>query len=563
MKPVVMIAPLAAALAVAACETQPAGSEDGRAQHEERVGPPPPPPPQEMAAAAPQGVVVTGARLSRPPVPPPPQPMPGDVERDDYEDFEPNPVKLVSEEPVSTFAMEADTASYAVIRSYLDDGRLPPKDAVRAEEVINYFDYDWPLPDSRERPFEPSVAIAPSPWRDGADLMVIGIKGFDTPREARPPVNLTFLVDVSGSMSAEDKLPLAKQALRLLAERLGPQDRISMVVYSGAAGEVLPPTPGDESRAILGAIDSLEAGGSTAGGEGMRLAYALAERSFDEDAVNRVIMMTDGDFNVGVSDTETLQDFVERKRETGIYLSVFGFGRGNYQDARMQAIAQHGNGTAAYIDTLREARKVMHDEMSGTLFPIADDVKIQVEFNPARVAEYRLIGYETRMLAREDFANDQVDAGEIGSGHAVTAIYEIVAPDSPARLIEPLRYGGGGTEVSGDPSGEIAHLRLRYKLPGEDDSRLIERPVTTPDSYDTLDAAPQPVRFAVAAAGYAQLLKGDPRLSAGYGYDDVIALAQEARGEDEFGYRAEFVQLARAAQGAAALPELDSPGRGQ
>lgn len=552
MKPSIKLAVAAIILLAAGCET-PQGT--GATGQDKAMAPPAAPPPSPVR----ESVVVSGSRIAGPQRYP--QPRPGMIERDDFESFEPNPVKLAAEEPVSTFSMEADTASYSVIRSYLEDGRLPPKDAVRIEEVVNYFDYDWPLPESRERPFEPSVAVTPSPWREGAELMVIGVKGFDTPREQRPPVNLTFLIDVSGSMNSQDKLPLAKQALRMLTEQLGPEDRISMVVYAGAAGEALAPTPGDEKRKILGAIDALESGGSTAGGEGMRLAYALAERNFDEEAVNRVIMITDGDFNVGVVETGTLQDFIERKRESGIYLSVFGFGRGNYQDARMQAIAQHGNGTAAYIDTLREARKVMHEEMAGTLFPIADDVKVQVEFNPARVAEYRLIGYETRMLEREDFNNDQVDAGEIGSGHAVTAIYEIVAPGSPARMIEPLRYSAGDG-ADGRAGGEYAHLRLRYKLPGEDESRLIERPVTATDAYDSVAAAPRPVRFAIAAAGYAQLLKQDPRLDGDYGYEAVIDLAQNAKGEDEFGYRAEFIQLARAADDAAALPELQRPGMG-
>jgi Ca-activated chloride channel family protein len=335
-----------------------------------------------------------------------------------------------------------------------------------------------------------------------------------------------------------------------------PDDTVSIVVYASASGVVLEPTPVSDRGRIEAALDGLSAGGSTAGGEGLRLAYAMAERNFDEEAVNRVIMVTDGDFNVGITQDERLEDFVARKRDTGIYLSVMGFGRGNYNDALMQTIAQAGNGTAGYVDTLQEARRLLVEEASSTLFPIANDVKIQVEFNPALVAEYRLIGYETRQLERADFNNDAVDAGEIGSGHSVTAIYEIAAPDSDGLQLDPLRYQAA-PDASGT-SDEFAFLRLRYKQPGEDESQLIETPITTGNVLPLAQTS-EDVRFAIAAAGYAQLLRGDPYLG-DWSHGDVITLAQGARGEDEFGYRAEFIQLNRLADSAAAQAALRSGG---
>lgn len=486
-----------------------------------------------------------------------PQPMPGDVDRENYEDVELNSVKLVSEEPVSTFSIDVDTASYANVRRFLNNGTLPPRDAVRIEELINYFDYTYAVPEGPENPFSMNVAIAPSPWADGRELIQIGIQGYDIELEERPPLNLTLLIDVSGSMGAEDKLPLARRALALLINELGPQDTISIAVYAGAAGQVLEPTSvTDENRAtILGAFENLQAGGSTAGGEGLRLAYSLAEQNFNEDGVNRVMLLTDGDFNVGINDPQRLEDFVSRKRESGVYLSILGFGTGNYNDAMMQTLAQAGNGMASYVDTLNEARKVLNDDLTGNLFPIADDVKIQVEFNPARVAEYRLIGYETRMLNREDFNNDAVDAGDIGAGASVTAIYEIVTVDSDARLIDESRYEQR-PETTG-PEGEYAFLKLRQKRPGEDESELITRPITVEDRYEDIEAAPSWMRWAAAVAGYGQLLRGDPYLSGEYGFDDVIKLAQTARGEDQFGYRAEFVNLARLADTAVAQARLE------
>jgi len=515
--------------------------------------PPPSPPPPPVAVD--EALRARGA-LAAPYAQTAVQPPPGTVDTENYEDVEPNPIHLVSEEPVSTFSVDVDTASYANVRRMLGEGRLPPRDAVRIEELINYFDYDYPLPADRAQPFSTNVTVAPSPWAEGRQLVHIGLQGYNIVPRERPALNLVLLLDVSGSMSAPNKLPLLQQSFRMLIDQLNARDRVAIVVYAGAAGTVLEPTPGNEHARILAALDSLRPGGSTAGAEGLRQAYALAEQNFDENSVNRVIIATDGDFNVGISDPEQLQDFVERKRETGIYLSVFGFGGGNYNDALMQRLAQNGNGVAVYIDTLNEARRVLRDEMASNLFTIAEDVKIQVEFNPARVAEYRLIGYETRMLRREDFNNDQVDAGEIGAGHSVTAIYEITPVGGPT-FTDPLRYQ---RDASPAPStaDEIAFLRIRYKLPGEDESRLIERPIVDADVASNLARAPEYTRWATAVAGYGQLLRGDPYLREGYSWDDVIGLAQGARGDDEFGWRAEFIQLARAAASAASLSPIQT-----
>jgi Ca-activated chloride channel family protein len=500
--------------------------------------PPAPPPPPSFVGRAAMGGIVAAPQ-------PQPQPQPGAVDRDNYEDVDPNPVRQVATEPVSTFSIDVDTAAYSNARRFLTQGRLPPRDSVRVEELINYFDYDYPLPRTRQRPFEPSVTLVPSPWSDGRTLLHIGLQGFDAIPAQRPPLNLVLLLDVSGSMSGADRLPLAIQGFRMLVDQLEARDRVSIVVYAGAAGAVLEPTPGNERAHINAAFDQLQAGGSTAGGAGLELAYALARRNFNAGAINRVMIATDGDFNVGIANIEQLEDFIARQRETGIYLSVLGFGGGNYNDALMQRLAQKGNGQAAYIDTLAEARRVLSDDVTSTLFPIANDVKIQVEFNPGRVAEYRLIGYETRMLRREDFNNDRVDAGDIGAGHSVTAIYEVTPPGGNT-LIDPLRYQSARPQAA-PALNEIAFVRIRYKLPGETESREIVRPVTDADASPDLAHAPERTRWATAVAAYGQLLRGDPYLDASYGWNDVIALAQDARGRDEFGWRAEFVQLARAA----------------
>ena len=478
-----------------------------------------------------------------------------DVGRDQFESVDENPVKRVAEDPVSTFSIDVDTASYAFVRRELNRGVLPQKDAVRIEELINYFDYAYPLPAERARPFEPRVTVTPSPWTEGNKLIHIGIKGYDLDPEDKPRSNLVFLLDVSGSMKAPDKLPLMVSSMKLLLDSLEPEDSVAIVTYAGNAGTVLEPTRLAERRKILAALDRLGAGGSTAGAEGIRQAYALAQANFDDEAVNRVILATDGDFNVGITDREELKGFIERKRDSGVFLSVLGFGQGNLNDHLMQTLAQNGNGVAAHIDTLNEARKVLVEEAASALFPIAKDVKIQVEFNPRTVAEYRLIGYETRALKREDFSNDKVDAGDIGAGHTVTAIYEITPVGSGNEQIGPSRYGS--TEAAGetDFAEEYAFLKIRYKLPDQDTSTLITTPITL-DLESALDAAgsrAREARFATAVAAFGQLLKGG-RYTGAYGYDEVIELAQSAKGEDPFGYRAEFINLVRLARNAAALP---------
>jgi len=478
-----------------------------------------------------------------------------DTER--FPDYAENQIKSTKVEPVSTFSIDVDTASYSVVRSSLMAGVMPPADAVRVEELINYFPYDYQGPDGAETPFHANVSVYPSPWKPTNRMVHIGIKGYDLAPEDRPSANLVFLIDTSGSMAADNKLPLLLKSFRLLLPSLNPEDTVSIVAYAGSAGVVLEPTEVRESRTILRSLNRLHSGGSTAGGAGLELAYSLAEENFDPEGVNRVILATDGDFNVGVSDPERLKSYVEKKRKTGVGLSVLGFGRGNYNDTLMQTLAQNGDGNAAYIDTLSEAQKVMVEETSSTLFTIAKDVKIQVEFNPATVAEYRLIGYETRALNREDFNNDKVDAGEIGAGHSVTAIYEITPVGAPGS-VDPLRYGSEEEEaqVVVAPSAEYGFLKMRYKLPGEDVSRLITRPITKQEVLGELRAASIEAQFATAVAGFGQLLRGGAQMG-GFGYDDVIALSRSGRGADPFGYRAEFTRLVSLAQSLAGQNAID------
>ncbi len=453
-----------------------------------------------------------------------------------------SPIKVVKEDPVSTFSIDVDTASYGIVRSSLMNGQLPPREAVRSEELINYFNYDYPLPAEGEAPFSTSVTVLDTPWNADTKLLHIGIQGYDIPAEDRPPVNLVFLIDTSGSMDDPDKLPLLINSFRLLLNNLQPDDQVAIVTYAGSAGMALEPTPASESAKILASLQNLRAGGSTAGQAGLQQAYALAEQMAEDGDTSRVILATDGDFNVGISDPTKLQEFVEDKRDNGVYLSVLGFGRGNYNDTIMQTLAQNGNGTASYIDTLAEAQKVLVDQIGGALFTIAQDVKIQIEFNPAEIAEYRLIGYETRALAREDFNNDAVDAGEIGAGHSVTAIYEITPIGSPAVSVDDLRYTETETQPASSENGEYAFLKLRYKNPGEDTSILLTTPV-----YADSDAGLQSeANFAAAVAGFAQLLRDDDRIR-GWDISDAQALARQNMGEDPFGYRAELITLMRLA----------------
>ena len=467
------------------------------------------------------------------------------LQGDAYEDIDPNPVMAVIEEPVSTFSIDVDTAAYANVRRFLNEGSLPPADAVRVEEMINYFDYTYAPPAKADTPFSAVTTVMPTPWNDGTQLVHIAIKGYDVIDETqRPRANLVFLVDVSGSMNGPDRLPLLLESLRLLINALEPDDTVAIVTYAGSVGVTLKPTKISDKHSIIAALDSLGAGGSTAGAAGISLAYDTARAGFVEDGVNRVILATDGDFNVGISDTDALQELIERERESGVYLSVLGFGRGNLNDQMMQRIAQHGNGNAAYIDSLMEAKKALVDELDSTLFPIANDVKIQVEFNPQEVAEYRLLGYETRLLNREDFNNDNVDAGEIGNGHAVTAIYEIVPVHSAFRWMDPLRYSGEtAVAENGVASDEIAYLKIRYKLPGETTSVLVEQPILASSGLNDVTVASDDVRFAVAVAAYGELLRNDTHLGT-WQMGDVVVLARDALGDDPYGYRGEFIRLA-------------------
>jgi Ca-activated chloride channel family protein len=484
-----------------------------------------------------------------------------DTGRDQFQSVTENEIKRVGDAPVSTFSVDVDTASYAFVRRMLNRGRLPQKNAVRVEELVNYFDYDYPLPAARERPFEPSVTVMESPWKTGNKLVHIGIRGYDIDTAEKPRSNLVFLLDVSGSMNAPDKLPLMVSSMKLLLNGLQPEDTVAIVVYAGASGTVLEPTKVAEKHKILAALDRLRAGGSTAGAAGIRQAYALAEGTFDKTAVNRVILATDGDFNVGITNREELKGYVERKRKTGVFLSVLGFGQGNLNDHLMQTLAQNGNGVAAHIDTLNEARKVLVEEASSTLFPIAKDVKIQVEFNPATVSEYRLVGYETRALKRQDFANDKVDAGDIGAGHTVTAIYEITPVKGGNPVVEGNRYQSAqpAAKASGTKfENEYAFLKIRYKLPASDTSSLTTVPITVAEADGgkaRTDSARRlrEARWATAVAGFGQILKGG-KYTASLSYEDVIAMARAAKGEDNFGYRSEFINLVRLARSAAGSP---------
>lgn len=479
--------------------------------------------------------------------------------RDRFPEVKDNPVKSVKVEPVSTFSIDVDTSSYSFLRAALNSNAKPPRDAIRIEELINYFPYDYEVPKDKSEPFKATTSVFPSPWNANTQLVHIGIKGYQLENQEKPHSNLVFLIDTSGSMNAPNKLPLVKNSMKLLLDTLKADDTISLVTYAGSAGVALEPTKVKDKRKILNALDKLESGGSTAGAEGIRTAYRLAEDNFDKDGVNRVILATDGDFNVGITDPGELKTYIEKKRKTGIFLSVLGFGQGNYNDTLMQTLAQNGNGNAAYIDNLNEARKALVEEASSTLFPIAKDVKIQIEFNPALIAEYRLIGYETRMLNREDFNNDKVDAGDIGAGHTVTAIYEITPVGSPSRLADDLRYQT--PDVKPDTpkpeavaSSEYAFLKIRYKLPDSDTSKLITQPIDAEREVKEVAQASTEARFATAVAAFGQLLRGDS-FTKSFGYDEVIALAQGAKGEDKFGYRAEFLSLARLAKSAASVDQ--------
>ena len=483
------------------------------------------------------------------------QPIPSDwrppseeVNRENYEHFDNNPVLRVAENPVSTFSIDVDTGSYTNVRRMLHQGQWPVKDAVRVEEFINYFNYDYPTPKSPEHPFNTITEIGPNPWNPNTYLLHIGIKAYDVAQEQLPPSNLVFLVDVSGSMHSPDKLPLLVNSLKLLVNKMRDQDQLSLVVYAGASGVVLEPTSGKYKSKIIAALDGLNAGGSTNGGAGIRLAYAKAREAFIKNGINRVILATDGDFNVGTVSFEALKNLVEEQRRSGVSLTTLGFGSGNFNDHLMEQLADVGNGNYAYIDTLNEAQKVLVNEMGSTLQTVAKDVKIQLEFNPALVAEYRLIGYENRALRREDFNNDKIDAGEIGAGHTVTALYEIalVNKDGKGQYMDDLRYGHKAESRRG-LNNELALLRLRYKKPSQDESQLMETPLLKTQLIANLAQTSARYRFAASVAAFGQILRGG-QFTQSFGLDEVMSLARQSRGDDPWGYRSEFINLVNLAK---------------
>jgi len=466
-----------------------------------------------------------------------------------YDHIVENAFRRVTDHPLSTFSIDVDTASYSNVRRFLRGGSLPPAGAVRTEELINYFTYDYRPPSPEDAvPFAARAEVAGCPWNVDHRLVRIALKGREVQPDKRPLSNLVFLLDVSGSMSAPNKLSLVKRAMKMLVDRLGENDRVAIAVYAGASGLVLESTRCDRKEKILSSLDRLRAGGSTNGGAGIQLAYRVAEANFIAGGVNRVILCTDGDFNIGTTNQSELIRLIEAKAKSGVFLSVLGFGMGNYKDSTLEKLADKGNGNYAYIDTVREARKVLVQQMSGTLVTIAKDVKVQVEFNPARVAAYRLIGYENRILAKEDFNNDAKDAGEIGAGHTITAFYEVVPAGKPvpaAGKVDPLKYQKTAPRPAGDASGELLTIKLRYKQPDGDTSRLVSFPLS--DEGRSFSKASADFRFASAVAAFGMLLR-DSQYKGAYTFDAVIELAGSSRGPDEDGYRAEFIELAKRAR---------------
>jgi Ca-activated chloride channel family protein len=527
------------------CKTGSGGYRPGSAMPPRRYfapPPAPPPPPPVMAAPAPRAIVPGSAADYTPRRVAPSQaaaaPYGSADNRERYAGKEVAAVQSVASAPVSTFSVDVDTGAYSNVRRFLQKGQTPPAEAVRTEEMINYFRYDYPLPASRQQPFSVTTDVAQTPWNPDTRLVRIGLRGYDVTAQGRPAANLVFLVDVSGSMSSDDKLPLVKRALTMLADKLTPKDKVSIVVYAGAAGVVLDPT--SNPKHIRTALDCLEAGGSTAGAAGLQLAYDIASANFIKSGINRIFVATDGDFNVGVSSNKALEAMVKKYRDTGVTLTTLGFGEGNYNEALMERIADLGNGNYAYIDSAMEAQKVLDDELSASLFTIAKDVKVQVEFNPAQVSQYRLIGYENRALAEEDFDNDAVDAGDIGAGHQVTALYEVV-PSGAKGWLPDRRYDGNRPPAPSASGRELAFVKLRYKLPGEDTSRLIEKPV--PASLLRTATAPRgDMAFATAVAALGQKLRGDKYLG-GYSYAAIRGLAGNPQGY----WRNEFLKLAQLA----------------
>lgn len=458
-----------------------------------------------------------------------------------YGKIDTNPVHAVAQQPVSNFSIDVDTGSYANSRRFLNDGRLPPVDAVRTEELINYFDYAYALPTS-SHPFALHTETVDSPWQPDARIIKIGIKAKDLAAAQLPPANLVFLVDVSGSMNSPDKLPLVKQTLRLLTEQLRAQDKVTLITYSSGEKQVLPPTSGNRKQTILRAINELQASGATAGEQAIQLAYKEAQKAYVRNGINRILLATDGDFNVGITDFDTLKGMVAEKRKAGISLTTLGFGTGNYNERLMEQLADAGDGNYSYIDNPNEAKKSVQRQLSSTLATVAQDVKIQVEFNPATVKEYRLVGYENRLLRQEDFNNDKVDAGDIGAGHAVTALYEII-PAGKTGWLNKSRYRAA--PATGGTDGEYAHVNLRYKLPGHSNSILISQPIAV--GSKPLNQASTDTRFALAVAAYGQQLRGG-QYNGNMDWNEIIRLAQGAAKPDAHGLRAEFIELLKIAQ---------------
>lgn len=469
---------------------------------------------------------------------------PADFNTEGYDRVNENGFLETLKNPLSTFSIDVDTASYTNVRRFISDGRLPPPDAVRIEEMINYFTYDYPQP-SGDAPFSFTTEVIDTPWKSGNRLLLVGLQGVRIPVDKLPPANLVFLIDVSGSMNEENKLPLLVKSFKLLVGQLRPQDRVAIVVYAGRAGLVLPSTSGSEKQKIQAALDSLQAGGSTAGGQGIQLAYQVARENYLKDGNNRVILATDGDFNVGASSDADMERLIEERRKDGVFLSVLGYGMGNYKDSKMQKLADRGNGNYAYIDTLLEAKKVLLSQFGGTMMTIAKDVKMQVEFNPAKVKSYRLIGYEKRMLKAEDFADDKKDAGELGSGHTVTALYEIVPAEGAAADKQELTYQTTQVKESALASAELATIRFRYKKPQEETSSELVRKI--PAASESLNKASGNISFAAAVAEWGMLLRNS-EFKGGATYGQILDLARKAKGADAEGYRAEFIKLVEMAE---------------
>ncbi len=466
-----------------------------------------------------------------------------------------NDFRSVLDHPLSTFGIDVDNASYSNTRRFLNQGTMPPRDAVRIEEFINYFNYDYPQPE-RERPLSVNTEISKCPWSKAHRLVHIGLQGREISKENMPPSNLVFLLDVSGSMEAPNKLPLLKNAFKLLVKQLRAEDRVAIVVYAGASGVVLPSTPGSEKRTMRLAIDDLQAGGSTAGAQGIHLAYKIAEANFIKEGNNRIILATDGDFNVGQSSDSELVQIIEEKRKKGVFLSVLGFGTGNYKDAKMEKLADNGNGNYAYIDNINEARKVLVNEITSTLYTIAKDVKLQIEFNPAHVKEYRLIGYENRILNNEDFNDDKKDSGDLGAGHTVTALYEIILANSNESMtsnVDKLKYQDRNVKSSASADPDLMTIKLRYKAPESDSSELIE--LTARDFGKKLNETSDNFRFSAAVAAFGMLLR-DSKYKGNATYENIEVLAQGAKGADLDGYRNEFLRLIELSKALSSVDEM-------